>query len=80
MDKPKIAGTSPIGIEVEAGKKYAWCTCGLAAEQPFCDGTHKGTEFKPTVFTAEKSETIFFCACKHTEKPYRCDGSHSKLG
>ena len=28
MANPKVAGTTPIRVEVEAGKKYAWCTCG----------------------------------------------------
>ncbi len=28
---------------VEEGKEYWWCACGQSADQPFCDGSHKGT-------------------------------------
>ena len=28
-------------------KKYAWCACGESTNQPFCDGSHKGTGFSP---------------------------------
>ena len=45
MDKPKVADTCPKEVELEAGKKYAYCTCGLSEKQPFCDGSHSGTDF-----------------------------------
>lgn len=80
MEEPKIAGTSPCQIELEAGKKYAYCTCGLSASQPFCDGQHKGTEFRPIVFEAETSKKAFFCTCKRTGKSPYCDGTHNRLG
>jgi len=76
MNLPKRAGDSPIAIELEEGKKYAWCTCGLSESQPLCDGKHKGTEMRPHVFTAEKSETKYLCACKATGNGPFCDGSH----
>ena len=47
MKKGKRAGDSPIGINVLEGKSYFWCTCGNSSKQPFCDGSHKGTEFMP---------------------------------
>ena len=47
MADPKIAGTSPIPVEFEEGKTYAWCTCGESKNQPFCDGSHEGSTFKP---------------------------------
>ena len=28
-------------------KTYLWCTCGMSKNQPFCDGSHAKTEFKP---------------------------------
>jgi len=40
-EKPAIAGKEPIGVEVEEGKTYWWCTCGRSAKQPLCDGSHK---------------------------------------
>ncbi len=79
MDKPKVAADSPAQVELEEGKKYAYCTCGLSETQPFCDGKHMSTDFRPHVFTAEKTETCYFCRCKQTGDAPRCDGSHKKL-
>jgi CDGSH-type Zn-finger protein len=79
MTTPKIAQKAPYPIEVEAGKSYFWCSCGQSAKQPFCDGSHKGSEFTPEKFTAEESKKIFFCGCKATGKSPVCDGSHNKL-
>ncbi len=79
MDQPKVAGTQPIQVELEAGKKYAWCTCGLSTNQPFCDGSHTPTNFKPLVFTAEESKTAYLCCCKQTKNPPYCDGSHKNV-
>ncbi len=80
VDKAKVADTCPKQVELEAGKKYAYCTCGLSDSQPFCNGAHKGTAFTPVVFTCEESKTSHLCQCKQTgNKPY-CDGSHSNLG
>ena len=44
-DKAAVGGTVPIPVEVEAGKDYWWCSCGLSKNQPFCDGSHKTTSF-----------------------------------
>jgi len=79
MEKPKIAGRSPIRVEIEAGKKYAWCSCGLSSNQPFCDGAHKPTSFTPNVFVAEETKTVSFCTCKASDNPIFCDGSHKSL-
>lgn len=80
MEKGKIAGKSPIAVDVEAGKNYAWCTCGESTNQPFCDGKHKGGAFTPNVMKAEESKTIYFCTCKQTSNPSGfCDGTHSKI-
>lgn len=73
------ANRSPIAVETEAGKAYWWCTCGRSANQPFCDGSHKGTEFTPQRWEAEQSETRWFCTCKRTANAPFCDGSHKGL-
>ena len=78
-EKVHIAGRSPKAIELEPGKKYAFCVCGRSQDQPFCDGSHKGTSFKPHLFTAESSETQWLCMCKHTRNVPYCDGTHKAL-
>ena len=78
-DTPKIAGTAPTKVTLEAGKNYAWCACGRSEEQPFCDGSHKPTSFKPHVFTAEESGEVWLCMCKRTGEVPFCDGSHKEL-
>jgi len=77
--QPTIAQKAPCAVEVQAGKTYYWCSCGKSTNQPFCNGSHKGSEFAPVAFTAEKSETKYFCGCKMTANQPLCDGTHSKL-
>ncbi len=79
MPKGAVASKSPIAIEVDAGKSYFWCTCGKSAKQPFCDGSHQGSEFSPMKWEAEQSGTKYFCACKQTDGSPFCDGSHKSL-
>ncbi len=79
MSDPVIAQKAPIAVDVEAGKTYHWCTCGLSAKQPFCDGSHKETDFTPQAFTADEAKQVFFCACKMTAKAPMCDGTHKNL-
>lgn len=77
--EPKIAQKGPFVVELEAGKEYYWCACGLSATQPFCNGAHQGTEFNPISFTAKETGKAYLCGCKHTKKQPFCDGSHTKL-
>ncbi len=79
MTKPVIAQKAPYAVEVQAGKSYWWCSCGKSASQPFCDGSHKGSDFTPVEYKAEKSGTVYFCGCKHSANGVLCDGSHNKL-
>ena len=78
MENPKIAGKSPKVMEMEAGD-YWWCACGLSGNQPFCDGSHKGTKFAPQKVTIEEKKTVAFCQCKHSKNPPFCDGAHAGL-
>ena len=60
MNKGQRAGESAITVEVEQGKSYYWCSCGKSSKQPFCDGSHKGSEFNPFVYKAEATKKMFF--------------------
>jgi CDGSH-type Zn-finger protein len=79
MEPPRNSATGPIPVDVEEGKTYWWCACGLSKRQPFCDGSHKTTELEPKAWTAEKTGKVWFCACKQTDKVPLCDGSHKKF-
>jgi CDGSH-type Zn-finger protein len=78
-DLPKVFKKGSIRIDVEKGKTYHWCACGLSANQPFCDGSHKGTEISPMQYTASEDKTVGFCGCKYSKNTPLCDGSHKFL-
>lgn len=78
MTDPKIASKKPVVLELEPGN-YFWCTCGQSANQPWCDGGHRGSEFRPMKVEIQEKKRVALCLCKHSQgKPF-CDGSHSKL-
>ncbi len=78
MLKGRKAGDSAIVVEVEKNKSYFWCSCGLSSKQPFCDGSHRNSEFSPVKFIADETKKMFFCTCKQTNNQPFCDGSHNK--
>lgn len=67
MTNPIIADNRPKKVILEQGEKYFFCACGRSKKQPFCDGSHAGTDFKPKAFTAEESGEAYLCQCKHTK-------------
>lgn len=74
-----IPQKAPYPVAVEAGKSYWWCSCGQSRNQPFCDGSHKGSEFTPVKWDATESKTVYFCGCKQSGKAPLCDGAHKSL-
>ena len=75
----KVAQKTPIEVDLEAGKTYYWCSCGLSKWQPFCDGSDRGTAFTPVAYTPTTSGTVWLCVCKQTQTPPLCDGTHRRL-
>lgn len=77
-----ISITSPFPVFfarigwIEQGQFYLFCQCGFSKKQPFCDGSHHGTTFRPLRFQARKSGPARLCACKRTQAGPFCDDSH----
>ncbi|MCA8998847.1 MAG: CDGSH iron-sulfur domain-containing protein [Planctomycetaceae bacterium] len=76
---PRRCGRQGKTVHLLEGTQYAFCTCGLSAIQPFCNGDHRGTDFKPIKFVAERTEEACFCLCKSTSQPPYCDGTHNHI-
>lgn len=77
--EPKIAQKSPFEVDLKEGLSVYWCACGQSVNQPFCDGSHQGTEFSPVEYVPEKSGKHYLCGCKKTGNKPMCDGTHNKL-
>lgn len=75
-----IAAKAPAKVELEEGKDYYWCQCGRSKNQPFCDGSHAGTDITPLKFSPEKSGAAALCQCKSSANAPFCDGTHASLG
>lgn len=78
--KPVIANNKPAKVTLNKDEEYYFCTCGRSNNQPFCDGSHAGTEFKPRAFVAAEDGDAYLCQCKHSNNRPYCDGSHKQFG
>lgn len=79
MKNPVVADNKPVKVTLVKDQQYAFCSCGKSLDQPFCDGSHGGSGFKPKHFVAETSGEFFLCACKHSHNQPYCDGSHRQF-
>lgn len=78
MSDSDIPQRAPFVMDCEPGK-YAWCSCAKSQNQPFCDGSHKGTGMVPVVEEITEARKVAWCGCKHSQNPPFCDGAHAKL-
>lgn len=78
MKEVVIAQKSSYKVELEPGN-YWWCACGKSAKQPFCDGSHKGSEISPMKLEILEMKMYSLCGCKHAAKAPFCDGTHRSL-
>merc|ERR1712088_170966 len=69
--------------DLPVGKKLSYCTCGLSKNTPWCDGSHRGTEFKPIRFEVppqkEGKDFHSICQCRQGWNLPFCDGRHKWL-
>ena len=79
MNNPIISDNKPKKATLNKDEKYFFCVCGRSENQPFCDGSHKGTSFTPKAFTPEKDGDAWLCACKNTGNTPYCDGTHKQF-
>ncbi|KAI9357271.1 hypothetical protein DFJ73DRAFT_657219 [Zopfochytrium polystomum] len=84
--RPCVARYGPSNQRLHMGETKLWCTCGLSKKQPWCDGSHVGTGFKPLKWTSSSAATgppppgfFSLCNCKYTKMPPFCDGEHIHL-
>lgn len=77
--KPSTVSAAPALVDLKKGERYLWCQCGLSKTQPFCDGSHHGTKYKPVVFEAKRDGKAKLCNCKLSKAGPFCDNSHVEM-
>ena len=78
MSNPEIPQKAPYVKKMPAGT-YWWCACGKSQNQPFCDGSHKGTGLAPKKVELAEETTVAWCGCKNSANGAFCDGTHKRL-
>jgi CDGSH-type Zn-finger protein len=68
----------PVNVTEQPGTKY-YCTCTNSKNFPYCDGSHKGTEFHPVKVEIEEEKTLAICSCRLSANPPYCDGAHKTI-
>ena len=76
---PTVSKRGAWMVKMERGKTYFYCTCGNSKLQPWCDGSHQGTEWRPYKFTYDgEAKVKGICGCKmnRDDSGEKCDRSH----
>ena len=60
MTQPEIPQRAPYVMDCQPGK-YAWCSCGKSANQPFCDGAHADTGMTPVIEEITEARKVAWC-------------------
>ncbi len=68
----------PLKVPLDAGT-HAVCACGRTATPPLCDGSHRGTDARPTMLTLDAPLRYAWCRCGRSAKHPTCDGTHRGL-
>jgi CDGSH-type Zn-finger protein len=67
----------PYIIKEQPGTKY-YCACGSSRNQPYCDGSHKGSGLYPAKVEIDEEKTVAICSCGLSQKLPFCDGAHKR--
>ena len=76
MAKVVLENQIPILVTLESGP-FAWCACGKSSNQPFCDGTYRGTKFSLVLFKIAEKRDAWLCQCKNSKNAPFCDKTHN---
>jgi CDGSH-type Zn-finger protein len=78
-DGPVVADNKPVLVRLKGGESQAFCTWGRSQRQPFCDGSHAGTNFAPMLLSVDEDQDAALCQCKASANPPYCDGTHRRI-
>lgn len=79
MSSKNMTQKKPYSFDAQPGVIYSWCSCGISAKSPLCDGSHRDlADGKRSVkFQVDSDVTVMLCGCTKTKNPPYCDGSHN---